>query len=745
METGVNSTQLDTAPPRPPPAGRDTPTLLDLNHAASGTPILPREITPYQILSEIGRGGMSTVFLAKDIKLGRFVAIKRLSPAFLTDGSMRDRFLREAQLIASLNHIYIVKLYDFDITRPDPQIVMEYVAGPGKPPAPDWPPLSLNLEQKLEQNEAPLSLRVSVILVKKLCTAIEYAHRRGVIHRDLKPSNVLLDDHGEPRIVDFGIARQTSSEAAKLTMTSTRMLSLGYSAPEQETNPAIADERSDVYSLGGILYFCLTGENPRFFRDSRVPDCLRPIILKAMEQDPAQRWPSAKDFADVLAQSAGDFLSPLTDPGMWRCKWCNALNAVESRYCTHCNWDGMESCPECAGESRVGVRFCGQCSTDIKAFEDMRALLSRLRDYRRQKDFARIQDAVDAANRFQPRGAKGKELLKEILELGETATWALKRKDELTQAITTSLDQQNYEEVRERLNEYGVLDDGPEYRDLRGELPWRMAERKIIALRTELEQTRQLIIDKQPGQARTQLADIENRLLSLGQLESQFPSLKGALIPDNRQPGVEPGSYAKAVTALASDIDQLKSELDRIRQSIDRLVQSATLALQAQDYDGCLKICAELNGLSTEPSPADALAEKAKRQNEQMDRLLTRAEDALRKGDLKSAGRTTHDVLDRFKQDSLPARRLLGQIRKDQRHRTARVWAIGTTVAATLYVFSIGPVFNLMLSGPPASVTTRDTLHTVYQPVYWLHAHTLLKIPLEHYANHWDPTIFETR
>ena len=745
MQTGETSPPHNTTPPRNTAAGRDTPTLLDQSGTSSAPGLPVAETSPYLILSEIGRGGMSTVFLAKDLKLGRFVAIKRLSPAFLTDSSMRDRFLREAKMIASLSHIYIVKLYDFDVNRVEPQIVMEYVAGPGKPPASDWPPLSLNLEQKLEQNGTPLSLRVSVVLVNKLCAAIEYAHRRGVIHRDLKPSNVLLDEHGEPRIVDFGIARQTTADAAKLTLTGARMLSLGYAAPEQETDPGIADERSDVYSLGGILYFCLTGENPRFFRDSRVPECLRPIILKAMEQNPAQRWPSARDFADVLAQSAGDFLSPLTDPGMWRCKWCSALNPVDNRYCTHCNWDGMESCPECAGETRVGVRFCGQCSTDIKTFEDMRALLSRLREYRRQKDFERIKDAVDAANRFQPRGVKGRALVQEILELGETATWALKRKDELTQAITTGLDKQNYEEVRERLNEYGVLDDGPEYKALRSEMPWRIAERNIIALRADLHQARQLLIGKRPGQARNRLTDIENRLLSIGQLESQFPTLKGALIHDSTRLDIEPGSYAKAVAALSSSIEQLQSELEDNRKAIERLVGSASLAFQAQDYDGCLKICALLRSLSADPSPADALAEKASLQNEQISRLLTRAEDALRKGDLKSVERTASNVLERFKQDSLPARNLLNQIRKFKRQRTTSIWLLFTIVATTLYVLSIGPAFNIMLNRTTVSITTRDTLRTVYQPVYWLHANTLLKIPLEQYATHWDPTIFETR
>ena len=745
MKTGSNPTQLDTVPPRNATAGRDTPTIVDRSEAPTEIHIPITNNAPYQILSEIGRGGMSTVYLAKDTKLGRFVAIKRLSQSFLSEGSMRDRFLREAQLVASLSHIYIVKLYDFDVKSAEPQIVMEYVAGPGKAPAPDWPPLSLNLEQKLEQNAAPLSLRVSVVLVKKLCAAIEYAHRRGVIHRDLKPSNILLDEHGEPRIVDFGIARQTTSDAAKLTMTGTRMLSLGYAAPEQETNPAIADERSDVYSLGGILYFCLTGENPRFFRDSRVPDCLRPIILKAMEQNPTQRWPSAKDFGDVLAQSAGDFLSPLTDPGMWRCKWCNALNPVDSRYCTHCNWDGMESCPECAGETRVGVRFCGQCSTDIKTFEDMRALLSRLREFRRLKDFDRIKDAVDAANRFQPKGVKGRDLRPEILELGETATWARKRKDELTQAITTSLDQQNYEEVRERLNEYGVLDDGPEYKELRGELPWRIAERKIIALRAELNQARQLWIDKQPGKARERLTEIENNLLSLGQLESQFPSLKGTLIPENHQAGIEPGSYTKAIASLTKETEQLKSELEATRKSIEGLIQSATLALQAQDYEGCLNLYEALKNISLETSTADALAEKASRQNEQITRLLTRAEDALRKGNPKSAERAARDVLERFKKDSIAAQNLLSQVRKFQRKRTTGLLTLSLLGAAVLYVLSIGPVFNFLINRGTLSVNTRDTLHTVYQPVYWLHAHTLLRASLEQYANQWGTTIFEVR
>jgi serine/threonine protein kinase len=740
----TSTTHLQNVPSPTPAAGRETPTLLVPVSSPGGQPLQGSEpASPYQIFSEIGHGGMSIVYLAKDLKLGRFVAIKRLSRAFLADTAMRERFAREAQLIASLNHIHIVKLYDFDTQRADPQIVMEYVAGPGKPPAPDWPPPSLNLEQKLEQNGGPLTLRASVILVKKLCTAIDYAHRHGVIHRDLKPSNILLDDHGEPRIVDFGIARQTTSDAAKLTMTGTRMLSLGYAAPEQELDPGMADERSDVYSLGGILYFCLTGENPRFFRDSRVPDYLRPMLLKALEQEPGQRWPSARDFADVLAQSAGDFLSPLTDPGMWRCKWCNALNPVANRYCSHCNWDGMERCPECDGETRVGVRFCGQCSSDIKTFEDMRALLSRLREYRRQKDFARIKDAMDGTDRFHPRGGKGQELKREILELGETANWAIQRKDELTQAIAVELDRQNFEGVRERLNEYGVLDDGPEYQGLRSEIPWRIAERNILALRTELNRARQALADRQPGEAHKMLADIEDRLLSVSRLESQFPSLKGALtLPEAAQPGAEPTEYAKAVAALSRDAEKLKAEVEDALKTVEHLLQQAAQALKAQDYEGCLRAGEALRDLSLEPSPADAMMKKAAAQMEQIDKLLARANEALQKGHLRVAERMVRDVLHRLKEDSIAARHLLDRVHMRRRRRTAMTLALGLVCALLFYGLSIGPAFFLLSTRGATTAVSVDTLRAFYRPVYWLHANTPLKNGLERYASRWDKTIF---
>lgn len=732
------------APPPPAPSGRDTPTVVApcAPWTDNGTPD-PAPASPFQLMGEIGRGGMSVVHLARDPKLGRFVAIKRLGPDFLAETSMRERFSREARLIASLNHIYIVKIYDFETQGSDPRIVMEYVAGPGKAPAPDWPPPSLNLEQKLEQDGRPLTVRASVQLIRKLCAAMDYAHRRGVIHRDLKPSNILLDEHGEPRIVDFGIARGARTESARLTMTGTRILSLGYAAPEQETDPATADERADVYSLGGILYFCLTGENPRFFRDSRIPDYLRPILLKALEQRPADRWPTARDFADVLAQSAGDFLSPLTEPGMWRCKWCNAANPVTNRYCSGCNWDGMERCPECNGETRVGVRFCGQCATDVKAFEDMRALLDRLREYRRQKDFTRTRDALDGVAHFQPRGGRGEALKRELLELGDTAAWALRRKDELTQAIAQELERQNYDGVRERLNEYSVLDDGPEYRELRDEIPWRIAERNIVALRAELNQARQLLTDRQPAECRRRLGTIEDRLLSVSHLESRYPALKGTLtLPDAAAAGAAPGAYAKALAALGQEAGTLRADVTAAMRNVERVEQAAFLALTQQDYEGCLRAGDALRALTVEPSPVDEALKKAAADIEQINRLLKRANAAISEGSLTRAEGLANDVLRRFKEDSAAARHLLHRIRRLRRRRAAVRWGLALLAGAVGYALSIGPAFDAASHRGASAPISRESLRILYRPVFWLHRHTPLKGALETCAAPWDETLF---
>ena len=158
----------------------------------------------YGILEKIGDGGMGVVYLARDRKLGRYVAIKRLNKAGLSDASLRKRFFREAEAIAALQHSNIVHVYALAEDDEGPYIVMEYVAGPSSGSPDKQPPRPFTLADKVHR-DGPPPVSEALSLIIKVGRAIEYAHGCGVIHRDLKPSNILIDHVGEPKIVDRGL------------------------------------------------------------------------------------------------------------------------------------------------------------------------------------------------------------------------------------------------------------------------------------------------------------------------------------------------------------------------------------------------------------------------------------------------------------------------------------------------------------------------------------------------------------
>lgn len=443
--------------------------------------VLPVSGSQYKIIKLIGKGGMGSVFLARDEKLDRYVALKRLDRDFLNNPWMKARLFREAKSIAALSHNNIVQVYALGEDEKGPFIVMEYISGPGKPSPPDSfsPPLSL--ADKI-QNEGPLSADDAVGLIRKICDATTYAHGRGVLHRDLKPSNVLLNESNEPKIADFGLARRTHPEEIRLTSSGSRLLSLGYAAPEQEADMSRADERADVYALGGILYFCLTGDNPRFFRESKVPDHLCQPLLKALAKDQDRRWKSAKELNHALAASETSPISgkpPTTGVGMWRCKWCNTTNPFESRYCSECGWDGLELCPECGEETRAGIRFCGKCGSDAKAFEEAVQALSRLQTYFNERRFLQVLKQADDIKGFQARRDAGRAIIQKVTALRKRAVEALERKEIIPQAISKAVQHGKYEQAQELIREYEVLDDSGVYAAFKAELPSKILEYKV--------------------------------------------------------------------------------------------------------------------------------------------------------------------------------------------------------------------------------------------------------------------------
>ena len=200
----------------------------------------------YEILREVGRGGMGIVFLARDLKLERLIAIKTLPPTLAADEVIRARFLREARTAAALNHPNIVPIHRADDIDGSVFFVMGFIDGP-------------SLAQLIRES-GPLSPRTAVSILYDVADALGYAHGAGVIHRDVKAENILLDRAtSRSMVTDFGIARV--AEAAPLTATGTVLGTVHYMSPEQVAGDAV-DRRSDVYSLGVVAFYALAGRFP---------------------------------------------------------------------------------------------------------------------------------------------------------------------------------------------------------------------------------------------------------------------------------------------------------------------------------------------------------------------------------------------------------------------------------------------------------------------------------------------------
>ena len=201
----------------------------------------------YELLEEIARGGMGVVFKARQVKLNRIVALKMILSGELAGEEEVQRFKTEAEAAANLDHPGIVPIYEIDEHQGQHYFSMGFVEGQ-------------SLADRVK--DGPLPPREAAELVKKVAEAVAYAHEKGVIHRDLKPANVLLDANGEPRVTDFGLAKQVESDG-DLTRTGAVMGTPSYMPPEQASGKTEEiGPQSDVYSLGAILYCVLTGRPP---------------------------------------------------------------------------------------------------------------------------------------------------------------------------------------------------------------------------------------------------------------------------------------------------------------------------------------------------------------------------------------------------------------------------------------------------------------------------------------------------
>lgn len=275
----------------------------------------------YELLERLGSGGMGEVWKARDTELQRFVAIKLLHADLQADPDFVAHFTREARLVASLHHPNIVQIHDFQLTdtegsRVRAYMVMDYIGGGT---------LADYLLNTSRRGLYPPAAEI-VYLFTSVGLALDYAHQKGMIHRDIKPANILLDKSardtalGEPVLSDFGIARLQGASAS--TVTGALIGTPLYISPEQAENRGV-DDRSDLYSLGVVLYEILTGRTP--FRgdnalaimmqqiygqpappetlNTRITPALSSVVLRSIAKEPRERFPSATDMTVALAQA----------------------------------------------------------------------------------------------------------------------------------------------------------------------------------------------------------------------------------------------------------------------------------------------------------------------------------------------------------------------------------------------------------------------------------------------------------
>jgi tRNA A-37 threonylcarbamoyl transferase component Bud32 len=264
---------------------------------------ISRQFPQLEVLECLGRGGMGVVYKARQPRLNRFVALKILAREKEKDPRFAERFTREAQALARLNHPNIVTVYDFGETNGLYYLLMEYVDG-------------MSLRQLLQTRK--LAPEEALVIVPSICDALQYAHQEGIVHRDIKPENILLDKQGRVKIADFGIAKLLGADGKVESLTGEQGVvgTPHYMAPEQVEKPSIVDHRADIFSLGVVFYEMLTGELPlgKFAPPSRMVKMdvrLDEVVLHALEKEPERRYQQASQVKTDVETIAGTPTSPL--------------------------------------------------------------------------------------------------------------------------------------------------------------------------------------------------------------------------------------------------------------------------------------------------------------------------------------------------------------------------------------------------------------------------------------------------
>ena len=307
----------------------------------------------YRIEGQLGQGGMGAVLLATDNRLDRKVAIKRILGEAAGNRMAVNRFLTEAKSVAALNHPNIVQIYDYGRAKDGPFLIMEFVDGG-------------SLLDRCRDGAMPLEDAVD--LACQLCDGLAKAHDLGITHRDIKPANVLLTKDGIPKLTDFGLAKAQASDHGQ-TMTGAVLGTPDFMPPEQRRDASLVDHRSDLWSLAATVYQMLTGRSPKIIRFDLLPPDVTKVLGKALEEEKADRYQTARELRDAL-QATSRIASPpiCASPASagelaeGQCSACGTINTDASRkFCKKCGASLRAACLQCDKQIPVWDRICGEC------------------------------------------------------------------------------------------------------------------------------------------------------------------------------------------------------------------------------------------------------------------------------------------------------------------------------------------------------------------------------------------------
>ena len=380
----------------------------------------------FRVEEMVGAGAMAVVYRAIQLSLDRSVALKILPTEFARRRTFVRQFDSETDLLASLNHPNIVAIIDRGREGDTYYFAMEFVEG-----------TTLGELLASGQMEEDFFLRA----MEQCCEALSYAHSKGIIHRDIKPANIMLNEHGMVKIADFGVAGLVADADQDSSGRKKVMGTRGYMAPEQEIHVDRADERSDIFSFGAVMYRALTNLVPDRL-PAEPPSKVNPgvdpridgLVLKCLEANPERRYQSAKELLDALRAYSRQVARI-----QHVCPNCHKENPVTQKQCLHCGTDLSELfdvCPECGAENRIDVELCMSCGSS----------LSQLR----QQASIRISKIEERARKLVGRH-RYNEAIQELMQVGEVKGKVFRRARERAGRLIASYEQAQSDYYEERV------------------------------------------------------------------------------------------------------------------------------------------------------------------------------------------------------------------------------------------------------------------------------------------------------